>query len=165
MTKKQKELVDNVINMYDEEGLKECNQYLKENHLLPIVYETNQENPLQAHVKCYDCGFDDFVDATTQETCPNCGKNISKGYISEIVYNKIIYNKDYMLLLRYVTELHADITDCEIDIHLNDIVKFDAKTNDMLCLTNYMGEWCKRMPKHEYSYSSRKVFTDRKSVV
>lgn len=160
MTKKQKELVDNVINMYDEEGLKECNQYLKENHLLPIVYETNQENPLQAHVKCYDCGFDDFVDATTQETCPNCGKNISKGYISEIVYNKIIYNKDYMLLLRYVTELHADITDCEIDIHLNDIVKFDAKTNDMLCLTNYMGEWCKRMPKHEYSYSSRKVFTN-----
>ena len=39
-----------------------------------------------------------IVDATTQETCPNCGKNISKGYISEIVYNKIITRFRFMII-------------------------------------------------------------------
>lgn len=160
MTKKQKEIVDNVMSLYNEEGINEIKTYIKDNNRMPAVYETDPENPMKAHVKCYNCGFDGIVDATAQNTCPGCGAKITMDHSPELIYNKIIYNKESLLLLRYVTEIRANIDDCEVDINLSNIVKFDSTINDLLCFENCMGEWCKRAPKYSYSYYSRIPFSN-----
>lgn len=160
MTKKQKEIVDNVMSLYNEEGINEVKTYIKDNNRMPAVYETDPENPMKAHVKCYNCGFDGIVDATAQNTCPDCGAKITMEHSPELIYNKIIYNKESLLLLRYVTEIRANIDNCEVDINLNNIVKFDSTINDLLCFENCMGEWCKRAPKYSYSYYARISFSN-----
>lgn len=146
LSKKNQELIDELMSTHDDSVKKEVEKYI----VNPALVDIDETNKLSARVKCYHCGFEGEIDTRAHVSCPCCGTQLVQGSHATYTYNKFIMGDDGFTVLQYETLADFTIDDSSIETTLKSIGIFE---NNTISFFEDMGVWAKKMPKNHYYYN------------